>query len=134
MIGGGLAILQTLREQFGIEALQPARGALRQGVIFDLDARHAAAHLPGADALRATDMRDASVRQLQRRFEIDTAQAARVAAVADRLWSAVERDGVPGGAARAAAAAAAPPRRAAPGRAANGATSWPGPARCTRSA
>ncbi len=91
VIGGGLAILATLAEQFGIEALAPARGALRQGVIFDLDARHSAAHLPGADAAHATDMRDASVRQLQRRFEIDVAQAARVAAVADRLWTSVGR-------------------------------------------
>ncbi len=90
VIGGGLAILLALAGQFDIQALRPARGALRQGVIFDLDARHAAAHLPGADATRASDMRDTSVRQLQRRFEIDVPQATRVAAVAEGLWSAVE--------------------------------------------
>ena len=32
VLGGGLSILYTLAMQFGIDALQPARGALRQGV------------------------------------------------------------------------------------------------------
>ncbi len=83
VIGGGLAILYTLAAQFGIEALRPARGALRQGVIFDLD-----------DRLRATlsrqrghDIREASVRELQQRFTVDTAQAERVARVAARLFA-----------------------------------------------
>ena len=35
-IAGGLAILYTLATHFGIDALRPARGALRQGVIIDL--------------------------------------------------------------------------------------------------
>jgi exopolyphosphatase/guanosine-5'-triphosphate,3'-diphosphate pyrophosphatase len=39
VIAGGLAILYTLSAHFGIEELAPARGALRQGVIFDLDER-----------------------------------------------------------------------------------------------
>ena len=42
VIGGGLAILYTLATHFGIAELKPARGALRQGVIFDLAARQAA--------------------------------------------------------------------------------------------
>lgn len=37
VIGGGLSLLYTLAIQFGLDALVPARGALRQGVIFDLD-------------------------------------------------------------------------------------------------
>jgi exopolyphosphatase/guanosine-5'-triphosphate,3'-diphosphate pyrophosphatase len=77
VIGGGLAILYTLATHFGIDALKPARGALRQGVIFDLFARQAAERR--ADG---KDLRDDSVRDLQRRFDVDTAQARRVAEVA----------------------------------------------------
>ena len=70
---------------FGIDALQPARGALRQGVIFDLDERMHA----GAQAQDGHDIRDASVRELQRRFMVDTEQARRVADVADALYTQV---------------------------------------------
>ena len=77
VIGGGLAILYTLANNFGIDELRPARGALRQGVIFDIAAREAAARKAGGH-----DLRDDSVRALQRRFEVDTAQAARVRRVA----------------------------------------------------
>ncbi len=86
VIGGGLSILYTLATHFGIEALQPARGALRQGVIFDLDERlNAEAH----DGAHAHDVRDASVAELQRRFEVDVAQAQRVASVAEALYASV---------------------------------------------
>lgn len=86
VIGGGLSILYTLATHFGIEALQPARGALRQGVIFDLDERlNAEAH----DGAHAHDVRDASVAELQRRFEVDVAQAQRVAAVAEAFYASV---------------------------------------------
>jgi exopolyphosphatase / guanosine-5'-triphosphate,3'-diphosphate pyrophosphatase len=86
VIGGGVAILYTLVTHFHIGALQPARGALRQGVIFDLDERlHTLQH--PAKGVTPSDMRDASVLELQRRFEIDTAQAARVAAVAHGLFT-----------------------------------------------
>ena len=84
VIGGGLAILYTLATHFDIAALKPARGALRQGVIFDLAARQAAERRAGAE-----DLRDASVRELQRRFEVDLAQARRVCELAlDLLDSA----------------------------------------------
>ncbi|MDQ6638979.1 MAG: exopolyphosphatase, partial [Pseudomonadota bacterium] len=73
VIAGGLAILYTLATHFGIAELEPARGALRQGVIFDLAARQAA----GSNA-DGEDLRDASVRDLQRRFGVDPAQARRV--------------------------------------------------------
>lgn len=86
VIAGGVAILYTLATHFGIDALHPARGALRQGVIFDLAERRVAARDPG----RAHDMRDASVRDLQRRFMVDVLQAARVAAVADALYAQVQ--------------------------------------------
>lgn len=91
VIAGGIAILYTLAAHFGIEALQPARGALRQGVIFDLDERlHAAALEQDGH-----DIRDASVRELQRRFMVDTDQARRVASVAEALYEQAGPKGAP---------------------------------------
>jgi exopolyphosphatase/guanosine-5'-triphosphate,3'-diphosphate pyrophosphatase len=91
VIASGLALLYTLAVQFGIERLQPTRGALRQGVIIDLHERHAALRSPGrvARAGVSRDIRDASVRRLQRRFAVDTAQAARVRRVAAALYQGV---------------------------------------------
>jgi exopolyphosphatase/guanosine-5'-triphosphate,3'-diphosphate pyrophosphatase len=87
VIGGGLAILYTLATHFGIAQLKPARGALRQGVIFDLAARQAAERRAGGE-----DLRDASVRDLQRRFEVDLAQARRVGELALELLSSADPD------------------------------------------
>jgi exopolyphosphatase/guanosine-5'-triphosphate,3'-diphosphate pyrophosphatase len=86
VIAGGLAILYTLAAHFDIAALLPARGALRQGVIFDLDER---LH---ATALRQDghDLRDASARELQRRFMVDTEQAERVTRVAQALFASAQ--------------------------------------------
>ena len=86
IIAGGIAILYTLAMHFGIEALQPARGALRQGVIFDLDERLHATALPED----GHDIRDASVRELQHRFMVDVQQAARVASIAESLYAQVQ--------------------------------------------
>jgi exopolyphosphatase/guanosine-5'-triphosphate,3'-diphosphate pyrophosphatase len=86
VIAGGLAILYTLAAHFGIDELIAARGALRQGVIFDLDERlQSAAH-----ADRGQDIRDASVRELQRRFMVDAQQAQRVQRVAEALHASVQ--------------------------------------------
>ncbi len=90
VFAGGLALLYTLVAQFGIEALQPARGALRQGVIIDLHERHSALRTPGrapSAGAPGGDIRDASVRSLQRRFAVDTAQATRVRRVALALYA-----------------------------------------------
>ncbi|MCY7316735.1 MAG: exopolyphosphatase [Rubrivivax sp.] len=86
VIPGGLAILYTLATHFDIQALWPAKGALRQGVIVDLHERQA-----GAAQARG-DMRDASVVELQQRFTVDTAQAQRVASVALALFDAAMPD------------------------------------------
>jgi exopolyphosphatase / guanosine-5'-triphosphate,3'-diphosphate pyrophosphatase len=86
VIGGGLAILYTLAANFGIEELRPTRGALRQGVIFDLAARDAAERIAAASG---EDIREVSVRELQRRFMVDAAQATRVAGVAATLLGGV---------------------------------------------
>ncbi len=88
IIAGGLSILYTLATHFGIDALLPARGALRQGVIFDLDERLNAGQQPHD----GEDVRDSSVRELQRRFNVDEAQATRVGLVAETLYQHVQPD------------------------------------------
>ena len=85
VLGGGLSILYTLALQFGIDALQPSRGALRQGVVFDLAERLDAAAAPARRG-RPLDLRDASVQELQRRFGSDPAQAGRVQRLALALY------------------------------------------------
>jgi len=86
VIAGGLALLYTLAAHFRIDALHPARGALRQGVIFELDERHQASEL----RQDGHDIRDASVREMQRRFMVDTQQAERVTRVAERLYASAQ--------------------------------------------
>jgi exopolyphosphatase/guanosine-5'-triphosphate,3'-diphosphate pyrophosphatase len=81
VLGGGLAILYTLAVHFGIDALLPAKGALRQGVIIDLHHR-----LQAQRQTRHGDLRDTSVATLQQRFEVDVEQARRVASVALDLY------------------------------------------------
>ena len=88
VIAGGLSILYTLASHFGIDALMPARGALRQGVVFDLDERRHALEL----RQDGHDVRDASVRELQRRFIVDIQQARRVSTVAEHLYASVRPD------------------------------------------
>jgi exopolyphosphatase/guanosine-5'-triphosphate,3'-diphosphate pyrophosphatase len=78
VVAGGLCILYTLLAQFGIKELLPTKGALRQGVIFDLAER--------LQPRGAQDPRAGSVTELQERFGVDTAQAERVAAQADKLY------------------------------------------------
>ena len=92
VIAGGVALLYTLTTQFGILALKPTRGALRQGVIIDLHERLGALRTPQRAARGRSaggDMRESSVRELQRRFKVDTAQARRVRVVALALYGAV---------------------------------------------
>lgn len=85
VLGGGLSILYTLSQHFDIEALRPAKGALRQGVIFDLEER-----LEAARNHRLPDPRDTSVRELQQRFKVDAAHAERVRLRALALWQSLE--------------------------------------------
>jgi exopolyphosphatase/guanosine-5'-triphosphate,3'-diphosphate pyrophosphatase len=87
VVAGGLCILYTLMAQFGIDELLPTKGALRQGVIFDLAERLQ----PSA----ARDPRAASVAELQARFGVDTAQAERVAKKAEKLYRQLTPKPVP---------------------------------------
>ena len=84
VLAGGLAILYTLATHFQIEALQPAKGALRQGVIVDLHDR-----LLARQRQRGHDLREDSVKALQHRFGADVEQAQRVARLACALFEQV---------------------------------------------
>ncbi|WP_119153952.1 Ppx/GppA phosphatase family protein [Caldimonas tepidiphila] len=86
MLGGGLSILMALFTQFDLDALRATKGALRQGVIFELEERRAASCSPAA----GPDLRDETVRRLQQRFGVDTAQAQRVRELALQLHASLE--------------------------------------------
>ncbi len=103
VVAGGLALLYTLCMHFGIKALQPSRGALRQGVVLDLHQRllsQRGRRAPGTarstgSATRSSggeDLRARTVRDLQRRFEIDRDQAKVVRSAALHLHRFVSRD------------------------------------------
>ena len=89
IIGGGLALLYTLATHFGISALKPAKGALRQGVVIDLHERHVARKSNGNGG---GDMRNHGVAELQARYAVDTAQAERVRLIATTLFQQAAAD------------------------------------------
>ena len=78
VICGGVAVLCAIFEALGLESLDVARGALREGVLHDLVGR-----------LGDDDVRDQTVRAMQERWSVDTQQAARVGGLAGRLFDQV---------------------------------------------
>ncbi|WP_374659352.1 exopolyphosphatase [Inhella sp.] len=86
VVAGGLAILYTLLSLFDIERLKPAKGALRQGLVFDLAER-----LKLHEQQDSEDLREPTVLALQQRFGVDRAQAGRVRSLAQRLHRELDR-------------------------------------------
>ena len=74
VLPGGFAIMYAAFCELGIEQMQPALGALREGVLYDLLGR-----------FHHHDMRDVTSKQFMRRYHVDVHQAERVARLADRL-------------------------------------------------
>lgn len=74
VLPGGFAIMYAAFCELGIEQMQPALGALREGVLYDLLGR-----------FHHNDMREVTVQQFLRRYHVDTRQAERVAQLAERL-------------------------------------------------
>jgi exopolyphosphatase / guanosine-5'-triphosphate,3'-diphosphate pyrophosphatase len=68
VLPGGFAIMYAVFCELGIEQMQPALGALREGVLYDLFGR-----------FHHHDMRDVTVQQFMRRYHVDVSQAERVA-------------------------------------------------------
>jgi exopolyphosphatase / guanosine-5'-triphosphate,3'-diphosphate pyrophosphatase len=79
IIAGGLAIMTSVLAEFGVEAVDVSDAALRQGVMYDLLGR-----------VRHRDMREATVRQFMRRYQVDAAQAERVATLAQKILAGVD--------------------------------------------
>ena len=64
---GGVAILRAVMKSLDVESLEPADGALREGVLHDLIGRR-----------RQRDVREATIASLQAQYRVDREQAARV--------------------------------------------------------
>lgn len=64
---GGVAIMSAIFNELGIDRMIYSEGALRLGVLYDLLGR-----------FHHHDMRDATVQQFMRRYQVDTRQAERV--------------------------------------------------------
>ncbi len=71
---GGFSIMYAAFCELGIFTMQPALGALREGVLHDLWGR-----------FHDNDTRDVTVQQFMRRYHLDARQANRVAVLADKL-------------------------------------------------
>ncbi|MBS1227671.1 MAG: Ppx/GppA phosphatase [Proteobacteria bacterium] len=74
VLAGGLAILCAVFAELGLERMGYANGALRLGVLYDLLGR-----------FHHHDMRESTVRQFVRRYQVDGRQAQRVEATALKL-------------------------------------------------
>lgn len=85
VLPGGLAILSAVFEYFDIEHMSYGDGALRLGVLYDLLGR-----------FHHHDMRDASVDQFMRRYQVDFAQAKRVEGLALDLYRQLAPEPGPG--------------------------------------
>ena len=75
VLPGGLAIMGAVLAELGIESLEVATGAMRQGILYDLLGR-----------VQQHDMRDVTVAQFMRRYHVDSRQARRVGALALDLY------------------------------------------------
>jgi exopolyphosphatase / guanosine-5'-triphosphate,3'-diphosphate pyrophosphatase len=85
ILPGGLVIMIAVFERLGLEEMEVAEGALRQGVLYDLLGR-----------VQHHDMRELTVKQFMRRYHVDGTQAERVAALALALYGGLadkRRDG-----------------------------------------
>ena len=86
VIGGGLSVLRAVFDLLKIDRMEPAQGALRHGVLYDLLDREKV----------DTDVRSTTVRRLVARFEVDEQQATRVGKVATHMFRQL-RAGEPAG-------------------------------------
>jgi exopolyphosphatase / guanosine-5'-triphosphate,3'-diphosphate pyrophosphatase len=81
ILPGGLAIMVEIFDMLGIDSLRVADGALREGLLYDLVGR-----------LTDEDARTRSVRAMEARFHVDTAQADRVESTALAFLRQVRAD------------------------------------------
>lgn len=79
VFAGGVAILAELFEALALDQMRVADGALREGLLYDMVGR-----------ITNEDARDRTVRAMQRRYQVDTAQAERVEATVVDFLGQVE--------------------------------------------
>jgi exopolyphosphatase/guanosine-5'-triphosphate,3'-diphosphate pyrophosphatase len=77
VIAGGFAIMAGVFAELGIEQMDVAETAMREGILYDLLGR-----------FHQQDMREATVAEFMRRYHIDTQQATRVRKMAQKLRAA----------------------------------------------
>lgn len=82
VIAGGLSILIAIFDFLNIETLNVAQGALRHGLLYDMLAREN----------DMVDLRNASVKRLARKFDVDETHAKTVADVAEKLFEKISED------------------------------------------
>jgi len=76
VLPGGIAIMSAVFEEFRLERMTYAEGALRLGVLYDLLGR-----------FHHHDMRDATVAQFMRRYQVESEQAGRVQTLAQAAFA-----------------------------------------------
>jgi exopolyphosphatase/guanosine-5'-triphosphate,3'-diphosphate pyrophosphatase len=81
VFAGGVAICAEVMSMLKIKHMEISSGALREGLLYDMLGR-----------LHDQDARERSIQAMQRRYHVDTDQAARVEATAAALLAQVERD------------------------------------------
>ncbi len=84
VFAGGIAIMSAIFSELGIEHMTYSEGALRLGVLYDLLGR-----------FHHHDMRDATVQQFMRRYQVDVRQSARVERTALELLGQLIRVDLP---------------------------------------
>lgn len=81
VVAGGFAIMAGIFAELGIEQMDVADTAMREGILYDLLGR-----------VHQHDMRDTTVDEFMRRYHIDVLQASRVRQLAQKLLAASGRD------------------------------------------
>lgn len=79
VIGGGVAILRAVFDELGVRTMRPSKGALREGVLYDLLAR-----------MHDDDIREASVRRFAQRLGADLDLAEQVRGTTTSLLNSIE--------------------------------------------
>jgi exopolyphosphatase / guanosine-5'-triphosphate,3'-diphosphate pyrophosphatase len=77
VFAGGVAVLAGVFEALGVERMEVSSGALREGALYDLVGR-----------IRHEDIRDRTIEAFVVRYQVDAAQAVRVADAAGQLFDA----------------------------------------------
>jgi exopolyphosphatase/guanosine-5'-triphosphate,3'-diphosphate pyrophosphatase len=80
VIAGGVAILSAVIDRLKIERMDASKGALREGLLYDLLGR-----------IRHEDVRDRTIRTISQRYQVDQEQALRVERTARALLVQVSR-------------------------------------------